>query len=268
MTDYCKNVFFLSIFQEISRPTAGLRYTIESMSDGVHSWVGGDMGAPSSAAYDFLFYMHRAYIDLLWEVFRNNQQRRCQQDPTRDYPTGINGSHALDAPVLGFSWLKNADGLGSFWTQNWYGYEDPPSCPDCCPGCHFPRSLYCNRRRRMCVSRSRRIFPRRNVAGTSLVDVQIPADLEADVAFDVMAETALVPRNRGWQYEVRSPDHRSRSTALEDEFQSDTYADVQFNRQSFGPTETGTNSLASQTVPIQGVQPRLTQNAILPRGRL
>ena len=217
----------ICLLQDISRPTARNRYSLERMLDGVDSWVGGDMGAPTTAAYDFIFYLHRAYADLVWEIFRSYQQRRCQTDPVTDYPTEATGSHTRNAPMVAFTWLKNEDGLANFWIQNWYGYEDSPSCPRCCPRCRYPRPIYCNRRRQVCVSRSRRIFPRRPLAGTSLMDIQIPATLEADVASDVMAETALVPRNRGRLYEGPPSDGRTRATALEDAFQSDTVADMQ-----------------------------------------
>lgn len=219
------------LLQDISRRTARTRYDLERMHDGVHVWVGGDMSAVSTAAYDFIFYLHHAYIDLVWEMFRRNQVRRCRINPETDYPRDASGSHGPDNPMVAFTWLRNTDGLANYWTQNWYGYADPPSCPRCCPRCRFPRPIFCNRRRRVCVSRSRRVFPRRQAVGApgappdSLMDARIPQALEADISRDAAAEANLVPRFRGRLFEGPPSDGRTRFTALEDAFRAS--ADMQ-----------------------------------------
>lgn len=36
----------------------------------VHVWVGGEMGAPSSAANDPVFWLHHCNVDRLWDVWQ------------------------------------------------------------------------------------------------------------------------------------------------------------------------------------------------------
>ena len=209
------------------------------------------MGAVSTAAYDFLFYLHHAYIDLVWEMFRRNQINRCRISPDADYPMDASGSHGPNEPMVAFTWLRNTDGLANYWTQNWYGYEDPPSCPRCCPRCPWPRPIYCNRRKRVCVSRSRRIFPRPEPRAPGveplIMDSAIPQAIEADVKQDALGEATMVPRNRGRLFEGPSGDGRTRLTALEDAFRA--AADLHRDSQQFDIAAQGTGV---QTLDLQG----------------
>lgn len=50
------------------------KHNLELLHDGVHDWVGGDMGAVPYASYDPVFWMHHAFIDYIWEQFRKQQQ--------------------------------------------------------------------------------------------------------------------------------------------------------------------------------------------------
>ena len=51
-------------------------HNLELLHDEVHNWVGGDMGIVQNSAYDPIFYMHHAYIDFIFEEFRQHQQGR------------------------------------------------------------------------------------------------------------------------------------------------------------------------------------------------
>ena len=209
------------------------------------------MGAVKTAAYDFLFYLHHAYIDLVWEMFRRNQINRCRVNPETDYPADATYPHGPNEPMVAFPWLKNSDGLASFWTQNWYGYEDPPSCPQCCPRCPWPTPIYCNRRKRVCVSRSRRIFPRPEPRAPGVEPLMrsstIPQDIESDVKQDVLNAAALVPRNRGRLFEGPPNDGRTRFTALEDAFKA--AVDLHRDAQQF---DMASRNAGMQTLDLQG----------------
>jgi len=46
---------------------------MELLHDGVHDWVGGDMSVTPFSAHDPIFWMHHAFVDYMWEVFREHQ---------------------------------------------------------------------------------------------------------------------------------------------------------------------------------------------------
>lgn len=145
----------LLLFQNISRPTAKPQHDFESFLGGPHVWVGGDMSSLSKSGYDPVFYMHQAYVDYLWEIFRQRQRYFCRLDPSLDYPEVPTGrSNHADAPMIGFDLFTNKDGIRNHWIDNWYNYQREPSCPYCCRGCPEPAPIYCDRRRYVCVSRS------------------------------------------------------------------------------------------------------------------
>lgn len=62
--------------QEISVPPEDNQCSLEVLHDGVHTWVGGDMGDLGLSAFDPVFYFHHAFIDYVWELFRRNQVMR------------------------------------------------------------------------------------------------------------------------------------------------------------------------------------------------
>ena len=43
---------------------------LENIHDGVHGWVGGDMGFVPTAAFDPIFWSHHAMIDRLWWIWQ------------------------------------------------------------------------------------------------------------------------------------------------------------------------------------------------------
>jgi len=43
---------------------------LENIHDGIHGWVGGDMGIVASAAFDPIFWSHHAMIDRLWWLWQ------------------------------------------------------------------------------------------------------------------------------------------------------------------------------------------------------
>jgi hypothetical protein len=129
-----------------------MEFVYEYIHNGCHNWMGGDMADVDTAAFDPIFYMLHAFIDLLWEDFRQRQTVVCGVDPEKDYPLLTGGpSHGPSAPMYGFDGLQNIDGLRNYWTDTWYAYESRPQCPNC-----NSKYLYCDHKRNKCVSHSRR----------------------------------------------------------------------------------------------------------------
>lgn len=123
------------------------RHNLELLHDGVHDWVGGDMGNVEVAAFDPIFYLHHAFIDYIWETFRENQIEKCGRDVENDYrPESNIGQKSsqyqgADDHMWGYAHLPNSYGLSRNWTKLFYSYAPQPSCPDNCGG----QYLYCNK---------------------------------------------------------------------------------------------------------------------------
>ena len=178
------------------------------------------MSSPITNGYDPVFYMHHAFVDYVYELFRRRQFRRCGVDPALDYPDlPPSDAHNADAPMAGFDWLTNRDGIKHDWMDNWYDYESTPSCPNCCEGCTFPAPIYCDRRRRVCVARSRRQFAFGPVSKqTRIQDIFAQAQLEPREIENL--EYQAPPRNRGHEYQAPPSDGRTIQTAIADAFET------------------------------------------------
>lgn len=107
------------------------------------------------AASDPVFYMHHCFIDYQWEKFRQRQINNCFLDPTEDYPPDTDRpSHGQFRPMDQMEFVQNIDGIRDYWTSNWFGYEDTPSCANNCHNNGSPDILNrCRRRQRACVGR-------------------------------------------------------------------------------------------------------------------
>ncbi|XP_052269527.1 putative tyrosinase-like protein tyr-3 isoform X2 [Dreissena polymorpha] len=125
---------------------------LEKIHNGIHKWLGGAMKG-SLAAFDPLFYMHHAFIDVIWEKFRQRQRATCGVDPASDYPPAPvdSGAHAAEYYMFGMRFFKNIDGMADYWINNWYNYTDTPMCAN---NCSDSPDLYCDKDINMCASRS------------------------------------------------------------------------------------------------------------------
>lgn len=112
------------------------------------------MAPPALAAFDPVFYFLHAYVDLLWELFRNLQRDRGV-DPTSDYPRDNNVTgHGWD-DTAGLGSYRNYHGMSDHFTTNIYKYQVPPSCTRKQPTCGSAY-IRCDTKRKepRCVSAS------------------------------------------------------------------------------------------------------------------
>jgi tyrosinase len=63
---------------------------MESIHDQIHGWIGGDMGDPTTAAFDPIFFAHHCMIDRIWYLWQ------IRHDWDR-FPTAL-----LDEPLIPF----------------------------------------------------------------------------------------------------------------------------------------------------------------------
>ncbi|KAH3859277.1 hypothetical protein DPMN_101995 [Dreissena polymorpha] len=137
---------------EISRPTAAEEFDLELFHGGNHLWVDGQFSDLAVAAYDPLFWIHHAFVDYIWEMFRFHQFFDCRVNPDFDYPD-TPGLHTALRQMDGLPGYVNIDGYRGYWTRFWYRYERAPMCP-----CGSPY-LRCHPVRGVCVSIERFLAP-------------------------------------------------------------------------------------------------------------
>jgi len=137
-----------SLLGEISMPAASVDSNVELMHNYVHTYVGGIMGMVETAAYDPIFWFHHAYIDCLYERFRE-KQKGLGIDPMRDWPEEHgDSSHAPFAPMRIGS-LRNIDGAQDFFSKEIvYCQPLPPCTTDETCGSH----MRCDKPRQKCIS--------------------------------------------------------------------------------------------------------------------
>jgi tyrosinase len=80
---------------------------VEDVHDGVHGWVGGDMGIVAQAAFDPIFWSHHAMIDRIWYLW---QVQNGVTNIPPDYldqtlaPFGYTVRQVLDIHQLGYEY--------------------------------------------------------------------------------------------------------------------------------------------------------------------
>ncbi|GMS92989.1 hypothetical protein PENTCL1PPCAC_15164, partial [Pristionchus entomophagus] len=106
---------------------------LEYTHGNVHIFVGGDMFDTATAANDPIFFFHHAFVDLIWEQFR--QQRQGWADRQSAYPFDnqqcASALHFGSAIMQPFGPFRNRDGLSNQYTDNIYAYAPRPACPAC-----------------------------------------------------------------------------------------------------------------------------------------
>lgn len=99
---------------------------IELYHNGPHVWVDGHMSGLNSAAEDPVFYMHHAFIDCWWQVFREKIWRNHGVNSTFDYPQ-INGLHNGNLPMDPWGNITNSEGYADYWASK-YKCQRFPRC--------------------------------------------------------------------------------------------------------------------------------------------
>lgn len=101
----------------------------------VHVYVGGHMAYIPISPNDPIFWMHHAFIDKIWEDWRQAKQTRDQRET--DYPPdsqSCGADYFAQAQMKPFIGLKNIDGLSNTYTDQLYSYGNRPTCPSGCTG--------------------------------------------------------------------------------------------------------------------------------------
>ncbi|KAI6230436.1 hypothetical protein M3Y99_01062800 [Aphelenchoides fujianensis] len=106
---------------------------LEYTHGNVHIYVGGDMLDQSTSANDPIFYLHHSFVDLVYEMWRQQMQSRANRE--RDYPLDqqlcSSAAHFGSSLMRPFEPMRNVDGLSNAYTDNLYEYAPRPVCPTC-----------------------------------------------------------------------------------------------------------------------------------------
>ncbi|XP_060075287.1 uncharacterized protein LOC132554976 [Ylistrum balloti] len=111
---------------DVTEPAPPPQMTFEAIHNAVHVWIDGQMSGISTSPQDPIFFMHHAFIDYLWSVFRN-VVRNSGVNPENDYPRKGNRIHAPMSQMIPFS-LMNIQGYRNDIESP---YAPSPTCPEC-----------------------------------------------------------------------------------------------------------------------------------------
>jgi tyrosinase len=87
---------------------------LEDFHDGVHGWMGGDMGRVATAAFDPIFWAHHCQIDRIWYLWQvryglNRIPRGLLDLPL--VPFGKRVRDVLDVQQLGYEYADSSVGI-------------------------------------------------------------------------------------------------------------------------------------------------------------
>jgi len=118
---------------------------LEYSHDYTHYYISGDMYERFSSNNDPIFFMHHAFVDSIWELWRQKRQSRHQRE--EDYPE----DNPECTPIFHFKYqrmhqlhpYKNIDGLSNKYTDNMFEYAPRPTCTELDPNCRS-EFLFCD----------------------------------------------------------------------------------------------------------------------------
>ncbi|KAH9507513.1 putative tyrosinase-like protein tyr-3, partial [Bulinus truncatus] len=135
----------------VSSTSTNPRYHIQYIHGAVHVYVGGTMTDLSTTAFDPAFYMHHAFIDYIFERFRNQLRSRGVNPDT--YPrVSATGIFAPTAPS-GIAKTTNAEGFSQNMASK-ASYEPVPTCSSASTTCGN-RFLVCQLSTGLCIPTTR-----------------------------------------------------------------------------------------------------------------
>ena len=127
---------------EIIAPNSDPDYDIEVQHGGVHLYIGGAMEALETAPFDPIFFMHHAFVDYIWELFRTKLRNQLNIDPSTNYPMNHNiDFHGRDDVMDLAANLTCGEGYSNQLMDS-VEYEASPSCTRRRPTCNS-RYLRC-----------------------------------------------------------------------------------------------------------------------------
>ncbi|PAV85949.1 hypothetical protein WR25_23546 isoform D [Diploscapter pachys] len=95
-----------------------------------HLFIGGDMGDTPTSSNDPIFFLHHAYVDYVWEMWRERWQSRAEREirypPDNQQCSSV--QHFANNNMMPFTPMKNRDGLSNMYLDNLWEYAPRPTC--------------------------------------------------------------------------------------------------------------------------------------------
>uniref|UniRef100_A0A9J2Q8W3 ShKT domain-containing protein n=1 Tax=Ascaris lumbricoides TaxID=6252 RepID=A0A9J2Q8W3_ASCLU len=118
---------------------------LEFVHSYIHLWIGGHMHDPPTSANDPIFYPYHAFVDFVWELWRQTHQ--TPQAREMEYPPDIaicgDPQHFGNSFMRPYFNLINRDGLSNMYTDQMYRYAPRPGCSAQMPACGS-QYLFCD----------------------------------------------------------------------------------------------------------------------------
>ena len=122
---------------EIIAPNADPDYDIEIQHGGVHLFIGGEMEALETSPFDPIFFMHHAFVDYIWELFRMKLREQLGIDPSTNYPMDHSIQFHGRDDIMDIANFTCGDGYSDQLMRT-VEYEPSPSCSSRRPSCDSP----------------------------------------------------------------------------------------------------------------------------------
>uniref|UniRef100_A0A0N4V1I5 Tyrosinase_Cu-bd domain-containing protein n=1 Tax=Enterobius vermicularis TaxID=51028 RepID=A0A0N4V1I5_ENTVE len=134
--------FKRTVSNHSDEPQQGCHYkptwtSLEYSNGNVILWLGGPTFQPSDSANNPLFFMHHAFLDKLWEDWRQRKQA--------SFKHCFNKFHFANSLMKPFNRLKNIDGISDHYTTELYRYDSRPQCLSGADHECGSRYLFCDR---------------------------------------------------------------------------------------------------------------------------
>ncbi|PAV83803.1 hypothetical protein WR25_17640 isoform C [Diploscapter pachys] len=95
-----------------------------------HLFIGGDMGDTPTSSNDPIFFLHHAFVDYVWEMWRERWQSRAEREirypPDNQQCSSV--QHFANNNMMPFTPMKNRDGLSNMYLDNLWEYAPRPTC--------------------------------------------------------------------------------------------------------------------------------------------
>jgi len=123
----------------------------------IHRFVGGFMGNIVLSPNDPVFYSHHAFVDFMWEHFRQAKQTAHQREnywPPVDPTCTVSVEFASKEHQMRPFNQTNKDGLSETYTRELYKYDERPQCNAARTAC-TPASkwLFCDKKSERCITK-------------------------------------------------------------------------------------------------------------------
>ncbi|KAH9495705.1 putative tyrosinase-like protein tyr-3 [Bulinus truncatus] len=143
----------------VTSDSANTPFNLEIFHGGPHVYVGGAMSQLDTAAFDPVFFLHHAYIDYIFERFR--QRLRSVGVNPEIYPNVITDSRHLPIAPTGLSGFNQASGYLESMARR-ATYQPVPTCSTSSPSCGN-RFLVCQQNSGRCLPTIGRTRNKRSV---------------------------------------------------------------------------------------------------------